>query len=265
MDSQTSSRITDVLGDFPYRIQLAGGWIDQPFISKLNPEPPGSMVVVGLEPTFHLMDRSGMATGSRKIALRMWGGRLPDGDPAELVEELYREENKDKLEPSGTQDMIGLIYPGVSRLDYDFGHAGGIFPKHIESNNDPDVARWLERSLHLLPVMPRPDGYNPLGIKNLDPVWVGKLSQSGKDCYDAILRKDITALGASLNLTMECWKTLLPHTVSHPTIKMDLVALLGHYQSKYAGAMFSGCGGGYLIVASDEPVPGAFRVNVRIA
>jgi hypothetical protein len=29
--------------------------------------------------------------------------------------------------------------------------------------------------------------------------------------------------------------------------------------------MYSGCGGGYLIVAADEPVPGSFTVNVRIA
>jgi hypothetical protein len=29
--------------------------------------------------------------------------------------------------------------------------------------------------------------------------------------------------------------------------------------------MYSGCGGGYLMVASTEPVPGAFKVNVRIA
>jgi hypothetical protein len=29
--------------------------------------------------------------------------------------------------------------------------------------------------------------------------------------------------------------------------------------------MYSGCGGGYLIVVSDEPVPGAFQVTVRIA
>jgi hypothetical protein len=28
--------------------------------------------------------------------------------------------------------------------------------------------------------------------------------------------------------------------------------------------MYSGCGGGYLFVASEEPVPGAFHVNVRI-
>jgi len=27
--------------------------------------------------------------------------------------------------------------------------------------------------------------------------------------------------------------------------------------------MYSGCGGGYLYVVSDEPVPGAFKVKVR--
>jgi hypothetical protein len=29
--------------------------------------------------------------------------------------------------------------------------------------------------------------------------------------------------------------------------------------------MYSGCGGGYLMVVSDETVPGAFKVKVRIA
>ena len=62
---------------------------------------------------------------------------LPDRPPAELVRELYEAENRGKCEPSGSQDMIGLIYPGISRLDYDFEHAGGVFPRHIESNNDP--------------------------------------------------------------------------------------------------------------------------------
>ena len=73
---QPPGSLTEVIGDFPYRIQLAGGWIDQPFVSKLNPHPTGSMVVVSLEPTFRMMDRAGMATGSREIALKMWNGRL---------------------------------------------------------------------------------------------------------------------------------------------------------------------------------------------
>jgi hypothetical protein len=112
--------------------------------------------------------------------------------------------------------------------------------------------------------MPRPEGYNPLGIKNLDPAWIRKLGASGRDCYDAIVRKDVKALGASMNSCMRCWEAILPGTVRHPTVTVDLLGILGHYQSAYPGAMYSGCGGGYLLVASEEPVPGAFHVEVRI-
>lgn len=265
MPKKPGGKLTDIIGGIPYRIAMAGGWIDQPFVSKLNPTPPGSMVVIGLEPAFCWMERAGMATGTRKVALKLWGGRLPAGKPAKLVEELYAEENKGKAEPSGSQDMIGLVYPGVNRLDYEFTHAGGVFPVHIESNNDPKIARWLEKVINVLPVEPRPEGYSPLGVKNLDPKWIQRLGRSGKDCYDAILARDIETLGASMNECMACWEALLPHVVRHPTLKVDLVALMKHYQLRYPGAMYSGCGGGYLYVLSEKPVPGAFRVNVRIA
>jgi len=261
--SQPAGQVTDVIGDFPYRMALAGGWIDQPFISQLNPKPPGSMVVVGLEPTVRFMDRAGMATGTRYVALRIWNGRLPARAPAELVRELYTAENAGKPEPSGSQDMIGLIYPGVNRLDFDHTYEGGLFPCHIESNREADVAEWIERVVQMVPVAPRPEGYNPLGIKRLDSGWIERLGATGRDCYDALVRCDARALGASLNACMECWEALLPHTVAHPTISVDLRALLRYYQRRYAGAMYSGCGGGYLYVVSEEDVPGAFRVRVR--
>jgi len=257
-------RLTDIIGNFPYRIALAGGWIDQPFVSRHNPKPPGSMVVVNLEPAFPWMDRCGIASSTRQVALRRWG-RLPKGDPAKRVEELYWAENTNKFAPSGSQDMIGLLYPGISRLDYDVGVNGGIFPCHIESCNEPGIARWLERVIRVLPVAPRPDGYDPLGRKNLDPKWIQKLGQSGRDCYDAILHRDVEKLGRSLNDCMDCWAAILPNTVRHPALKTDLVALLKYYQSKYPGAMFSGCGGGYLFIASEEAVPGTFTVKVRVA
>lgn len=260
-----SSPVAKYLGAIPTRLQLAGGWIDQPFMSRHNPKPPGSMVVVQIEPDFRPMDRSGVASGTRAIAMKLWKGKIPDRPRAELVHELYAAENKGKAEPSGSQDMIGLIYPGINRLDYDFNHEGGVFPAHIESCNRSGVARWLEKLLYLIPVEPRPEGYSPLGEKHLDSKWVAKLSQSGKDCYTAILRRDAKALGASLNLNMRCWETLLPHVVRHPLIRLDLMALLQAYQKQYLGAMYSGCGGGYLMVVSPEPVPGAFQVNIRIA
>ena len=259
------SPVEKLLGSIPNRLQLAGGWIDQPFVSRHNPKPPGSMVVVQIEPDFRPMDRSGIASGTRAIAIKLWKGKVPKRPLAELARELYDAENKGKAEPSGSQDMIGLIYPGVNRLDYDFKHEGGIFTTHVESCNSPKVARWLEKVLHLIPVEPRPPGYNPIAKKNLDPKWVAKLSQSGRDCYDAIVKRDAKALGASLNLNMKCWETLLPLTVRHPLIRLDLMALLQAYQKQYLGAMYSGCGGGYLIVVSEKPVPGSFQVNVRIA
>ena len=255
--------LANLLGRIPHRLQLAGGWIDQPFVSRHDPAPPGSMVVVQIEPSFRPMDRSGLASGTRAVALKLWHGKIPNRPHADLVRELYRAENKGKTEPSGSQDMIGLIYPGINRLDYNFRVEGGVFPVHIETLNDSASARWLEHVLYLVPVEPRPLGYSPLGKKNLEPRWIARLGQAGRDCFDAIRRRDLAALGQSLNLNMRCWESLLPYVIRHPLIKVDLSALLRAYQQEYSGAMYSGCGGGYLIVASRKPVPGAFQVNVR--
>ena len=221
------------------------------------------MVVVCLEPTFRYMDRCGMATSTRGVAWKLWNGKLPNRDPKELVRELYKAENKGKPEPFGSQDMAGLIYPGVNRLDYDYSFECGYFPAHVESNNDPEVAHWLEDVIHMVPVAQRPVGYNPLEKKNLDPKWIQRLGETGKQCFDAIVTKDSKALGASMNECMKCWEMILPQTVRHPAITVDLAGILGYYQSRYAGAMYSGCGGGYLYVVSDEAVPGGIRVKVR--
>jgi len=257
--------MSEVIGSIPYRMAFAGGWIDQPFMSRLNPTPPGSMVVVGLEPEMRFMDRCGMATSTRVAAMKHWGEKLPEGNPAELVRELYAVENEGKGEPSGSQDMAGLIYPGVNRLDYDYEYEGGYFPAHVESNNEAEVARWLERVIQMVAVNQRPAGYNPIDIKQLEVEWVRRLGQSGKDCYDAILAKDARGLGATLNECMACWERLLPHVVEHPLITVDLKGILKYYQGQSLGAMYSGCGGGYLFVVSEKDIPGAFRIKVRTA
>jgi len=222
----------------PYRMAFAGGWLDQPFLSRYNPQPPGSMVVVSLNPTIPFMDRCGMGTSTRKVAMQMWGNEIPEGDPAVLMQNLYTAENEGKPAPSGSQDMAGIIYPGVSRLDYDFNFTGGYFPVHVESNNDPKVAHWLENVITMVPVSQR---------------------------FNAIVSMDAQALGASMNKCMLCWQNILPGTVRHRTIAIDLLEILSTYQKSYAGAMYSGCGGGYLYVVSDEPVPDGFKVSVRVA
>src|SRR5512143_2373077 len=98
MTGKAPCDIGRVIGRIPYRMAFAGGWIDQPFVSRHDPAPPGSMVVVGLEPTFRFMERAGMATGTRNVALRLWGGTLPDRPSDELVRELYAEENRGRAD-----------------------------------------------------------------------------------------------------------------------------------------------------------------------
>ncbi len=50
--STTDLRKIDQL---PYRIDLAGGWLDQPFVSKHH---PGSVITLSIEPTLEFNERS---------------------------------------------------------------------------------------------------------------------------------------------------------------------------------------------------------------
>ena len=251
-------------GSIPYRLALAGGWIDQPFMSQYNPDHFGSMVVVCIEPEFWFMDRAGICSSTRRVAERLWGSCIPDRSPDALVRELYVEENRDKAEPSGSQDMIGIIYPGINRLDYDYQHEGGVYPVHIESCLDADVIHWLESVLWILPVNQRPLGYKPLQIQHLNPEWVKGLGNCGKHCFTSICRKDLNGLGESLNENSYFSRQILPCTIVDSILPDYLPRLLGFYQENYIGATYSSCGGGYLFVVSATPVPGAFQVRVAL-
>ena len=63
-------------------------------------------------------DRSGLATSSRKVGIKIWGDRYPDGDPEENAKILFGAENPPgKKYVSGSQDHIGLL---ISRESTDF-------------------------------------------------------------------------------------------------------------------------------------------------
>ena len=48
------------------------------------------------------------------------------------------------------------------------------------------------------------------------------------------------------------------------TPMVPVMEKLRYYQRRYAGAMPSGCGVGYIYVASSEPVEGGFQVKVNL-
>jgi len=237
--------------DLPYRVCLAGGWLDQPWVSEVA---PGSVVVAQIEPTVQFSLRSGMATSTRQHWERVAPLGVEITDHEKMARVLFGYENPPGTKyVAGSQDAIGLTYPGVNRLDYD----GGYWPHNIESSRDESVCKWLEDSLAVVPLFERPPGYDPLSEQHLTPEIIGRLGKAGERCYKAILNKDIAAFGQSMTDTHDAWRDMLPETTSP-----EIDKLLNSYNDKGYGRITSGCGGGYIYVATQDDLPGSFRVKV---
>jgi hypothetical protein len=186
----------------------------------------------------------------------LWGNRYPDGDHEENAKLLFGAENPPgKKYVSGSQDHIGLIYPGINRLFYN----GGYWPERVDSTIDKDICDWLSDVLHLVPLEPRPDGYDPLKEMHLKKPLIKELGSAGALCWESILKKDIKGLGKGLTDTFLSWKKILPLTV--PGWVMDEMET--KYFPYYPGAITSGSGGGYVIVASEKVIDGAIKVKVK--
>jgi cytidyltransferase-like protein len=236
---------------FPYRICIAGGWMDQPWVSEIY---PGSVVVAQLWPTIEFNDRSGMATSSRKVAIEIWGNQCPAGDPKKNAQLLFGAENPPGTKHvSGSQDHLGLLCPGINRLFYD----GKYWPQKIDTTTDPIICDWLSSILHLIPLEPRPLGYDPLIQKNLTLDVVKQLGESGDLCWKSILNTDVIGLGKAMKQSFEMWKMLLPATVP------DWVTKEAEKYNCYPGLITSGSGGGYFVIASEKEVQGAIKIKIR--
>lgn len=248
--STTALRQVDQM---PYRIDLAGGWLDQPFVSKLH---PGSVITISLEPTIAFNERSGMATSTRNHALELWGAKLPPGDPEKLAYILFCYDNPPGTEQvSGSQDAIGIAMPGLNIAHYD----GQYWPHKIEHVGDELTLQFVEQSLYLMPLGPRVDGYNPLDERNLSVSAAKALADATKNCWQAILNHDLPAFGRSFREAFDAQIAMFPHMVN-----AEVHELIERYKDHALGWKLSGAGGGgYVIFVADQPIKNAVRVNIR--
>ena len=65
----TTSLRSCVKSNIPYRVDLAGTWIDQPYVSQYH---PGWAITVSIEPTHEFMERGGLSTSTRNAARKIW-------------------------------------------------------------------------------------------------------------------------------------------------------------------------------------------------
>jgi hypothetical protein len=248
--STTSLRTVDRM---PYRIDLAGGWLDQPFVSKLH---PGPVLTISLEPTIAFNERSGMATSTRNKALDLWGPRLPAGDPEKLAKILFCYDNPPgTTEISGSQDSIGIVFPGLARAHYE----GAYWHTKIDHVRDELTLQFIETALYLVPLGPREAGYSPLTEQHLNVENAKALADAANACWDAILAHDLHAFGLQVRQGFEAQVALFPNMVSD-----EICSLIDQYRDVALGWKLSGAGGGgYIILVSETPIEGAVRISIR--
>jgi cytidyltransferase-like protein len=250
--STTSLR---TINHIPYRIDLAGGWLDQPFVSKFH---SGSVITVSIEPTIEFNERSGMASSTRLAAIDLWGPKLPAGHREKLAKILFCCDNPPgKKEISGSQDAIGIVFPGLTKSYYE----GEYWPSKIDSVQHELPLKFVEQSLYLIPLGPRHSEYNVLSKTNITREDAKALADATENCWQAILACDIEKFGLYVRQSFEAQIAMFPNMMNDTIRKF-----IGRYEDMALGWKLSGAGGGgYLILVSEAPIPRAVRIIVRRA
>lgn len=237
----------------PYRLDLAGGWLDQPFVSQ---HAAGSVITLNIWPTHPFNDRSGMATSTRKSAARIWGHQFPVQDEELIAKVLFAFDNPPgTVQVSGSQDAIGLVYRGVNRLDYE----GQYWPCHIEQCLDSGILDWLESKIHLVPIAPRNNSFEVLSQYKVFPEAVERLSKAASETWMAIVDRDVSALGKAMKASLDAQLEMFPLMWNE---EADLV--VAAFSDAVKGYKISGAGGGgYIVAISEEWIPGSLKIKIR--
>ena len=270
MEARSSTSLKASLGHneepstgLPTRLDLAGTWIDQPYVSCYA---PGWAITISLLPTFEIRERCGLSTSTRNQIKRIWPFQLPKMDPEMLARLVFCFENSPEREDgiiSGAQDAIGICIPGLCRHYYD----NHFWPEKIETCNDERILTWLESHLCMIPMEPRKPDCNVTTGMDINKVKVQALAQAADDCWRAIMAMDFDAFAHAYKASFEAQTSLFPAMIQgcvQPSIDH-----YSQYPDVHAWKMPGAGGGGYLALVVDDATqfcsnhPEAIDIHIR--
>ncbi|MBS1638942.1 MAG: adenylyltransferase/cytidyltransferase family protein [Bacteroidetes bacterium] len=248
--STTSLRTVSTI---PFRIDLAGGWLDQPYVSKYC---SGAVITISIEPTIEFNNRSGMASSSRNKAIELWGTSLPKGNVLQNAKILFGFENPPGTEiVAGSQDALGIMLPALNYLYYENNY----WPAHIKTINDDKILDWIEQHLFLIPLDPRESNYNVLENTNINAAGAEALAIAANECWQAINEMDVEKFSKAFTNSFHAQITMFPNMVDE-----EIQKIINQYKPLCKGYKLSGAGGGgYLILVNDTKVEDAFAIKIR--
>ena len=284
LEARSSTDLKKSRSTIPTRLDLAGTWIDQPYVSCYA---PGWALTISVEPNFEIRERCGLSTSTRNVIKRIWPYQLPNMDPEVLARLVFCFENHPEREDgiiSGAQDSIGICVPGLCRHYYD----NHFWPEKIETCHEEDILCWLEDHLCMIPMFPRRPGCSVVEDKDITLEKVQHLAKAADDCWDAIMRKDLSGFASAFRASFEAQVAMFPGMVNPtivgdvPAVKVDLATGMSEdgflptvqdYIDRYsqmpgvlAWKMPGAGGGGYLVLVceSRDAFPeGAIEVTIR--
>ena len=241
----TTSLRKEVKSHLPYRVDLAGTWIDQPYVSMHG---AGWALTISIEPTVEFMERGGMSTSTRNAARKIWPYELPDGDEEMLARLLFCFENdpENKGHISGAQDAIGICMSGLNRHYYD----GHYWPSRIESCHDEDILVWLENHICLVPMFPRRPGCSVVDGKDITPAKVKRLTDAADRCWTAIIERDLAAFSAAFLDSFNAQVAMFP-AMMQPGVQEHI----DEWSDRALAWKMLGAGGGGHLALIVESVP----------
>ena len=239
----------------PYRIDLAGTWIDQPYVSKYH---PGWAITASIEPVIEFNERSGMATSTRKKAIELWNSNLPMENPEKLAKILFRYDNDPGTKDvSGSQDSIGITMPGINRFYYE---KEKYWPSKFETITDLSIINWLEDRLYMVTLWPRPADFVVLENTNISAENVNKLTAAAEMAWEGLNTKDIKRFSEGFTASFNSQIAMFPKMMND-----KIARVIDMHRDKALAWKLSGAGGGgYLILISEEAIPNAIKVKIRI-
>ena len=246
LTARSSTDLKKTTSQIPTRIDIAGTWIDQPYVSQYA---PGWAITASIEPTFEIRERCGLSTSTRNMIRRIWPYQLPNMDPETLARLVFCFENHPEREDgiiSGAQDAIGICIPGVCRHYYD----NHFWPLKIETCQDDKVLSWLEHHLCMIPMEPRRAGCSVVEGKDVTEPKVKALADAASRCWEALMACDLEAFATAFKDSFDAQVAMFPAMIQgcvQPTID-QYSALPDVLAWKMPGAG----GGGYLILVVND-------------